>query len=112
MSALKSLNAALRFVLELLVLAALAYSGLNSSLSGPYRIALSILGPVAAAAIWGTLGAPHAAHRRHGLQLALVEAVVFGSAPVALWSVGRKDWAIAFIVVFVVNRGLMLIWNQ
>lgn len=112
MSLLKSLNAGLRFALELLVLAALAYSGLHSGFAGPYRIGLAILAPLAAAAIWGSLGAPHAAHRRHGFQLAMVELMVFGSAPAALWAVGRGEWAITFVIVFAVNRVLMVLWHQ
>ena len=103
---MKAANLGLRFVLELCLLAALAYVGLQVS------IALSVVLPLAAAALWGLFVAPRA---RFPLPLGAwigVQVALFGGAVAALIAVGSALLGILFGVVVAANLALVLFWHQ
>lgn len=103
---MKTANLGLRFVLELCLLAALAYVGLQVS------IVLSVVLPLAAAALWGLFVAPRA---RFPLPLGAwigVQVVLFGGAVAALIAVGSPLLGILFGVVVAANLALVLFWRQ
>ena len=60
MAVVKTVNAAVRFLLELCALAALGYWGFRSGGGPVTRIILAIGTPVLAAAAWAVFGAPGA----------------------------------------------------
>lgn len=103
------LNLALRFVLELTALAALAVWG-GSVGQGGMGVLLAVLAPALAAFAWAVFRAPgdppHAAHPRvrvPGPLRLLLEAVLFGLAVGAFASVGATAWAVTLAVVVVVH---------
>lgn len=109
---LKSANLGARFLLELCILAALAYWGFQVPAAVPLRVALGIAAPLLAAVVWGCFGAPKAPYALHGLALLALEVVVFGCAALALALADRPWLALAFAVVFLVNRALLAVWDQ
>jgi len=105
-------NLALRFALELGVLAALGYWGVRSGRSRAARMALGIGGPLVAALVWITLGAPGAPlELRDPLHL-LLELVFFGSAALSLGHAGRPGPAWSLAALAAANRALMYVWGQ
>jgi hypothetical protein len=42
----------------------------------------------------------------------VLEVVLFGAAAVALFAAGQRALAVAFALVFVLNRVLMYVWAQ
>ena len=107
----KSANLALRFLLELCALGALGYWGFMVGENGFVKILLGIGAPLLAAVVWGLFVSPKAAVPLE-LPLRLVpEALVFGSAIVALFATGHPVLAVALLVVAAVNRVLVLAWE-
>lgn len=98
---------AVRFVLELAMLAAFAYWGFNSSDTTMLNIVLGIAAPLAAAIVWGTFLAPR---RKTDLPIparVVIEFIVFGLAAVALWAADQPTWAIVVAVVAVAQRAVL-----
>lgn len=90
MTALASGNLALRFALELCMLAALAWAGYD--LGG---IVLAVVAPAVAATLWGLFVSPKAARYAGETVRALVEAAVFVAAAAGLIAAGRPALGIA-----------------
>ena len=112
MDALKSINLAVRFLLELCVLAAVGYWGFKTGSGWFLKILLGIGAPLLIAVIWGMFGAPKANMQFHGFMLLALEVVVFGSGVVALYATKNYSLAWAFAVIIVINRILMFVWGQ
>lgn len=74
---------ALRFLVELLALAAFAIGGWSLA-TGPLRFVLAIALPVIAAIVWGLWMAPKSSRRLHDPTRLVVEIVFFLAAGVAL----------------------------
>ena len=81
-------NHVLRFLLELALLASLAYGGYSVPAS-PWSYVLMLALPLAAAALWGTFVSPKALHPLLDPWRLVLELVLFGSAVVALATAGR-----------------------
>lgn len=99
---------ALRFALELALLAALAAAGLALRWPQPWPIVAAVLLPIAAAAAWGTWIAPKAPHRvddpgRIGLEL-----VMFSLGVVGLLVAGRPWLAATFGALVVAHLVAMI----
>lgn len=96
------LNLLLRFILELLGLAAMAYWRWNGH-DGILRVLLAVGVPLFAAVMWGTFRLPNdpgkAPRPVPGWVRLLLEMVFFGSAVVLLTAVGKTDWATVLGVV-------------
>lgn len=108
----KNLNLAVRFLLEIGVLAALGYWGVTLDRAGVVRLGAGLGVPLLAALVWACFGAPKAPFALEGLPLLALEVVVFGSALFALFLADRFGLAAAFLLIFLVNRALMGIWGQ
>jgi hypothetical protein len=110
-TAIKGANLALRFLLELCVLAAVAYWGSRVTTSTAVNVVTAIVAPLVIAVLWGALLAPNAARRlrppaRWGLEL-----LVLAAGVAALVAVGAPLLAAALAVVAVVNATLLRIWG-
>jgi hypothetical protein len=111
MNVVKVANLALRFVLELCALAALAYWGAQTDGPSYTRIGLAITAPLLAATLWGLFVSPKAPVDIPAVRW-VVELAVFGSAVVALAAAGNSGLAAALLVVYVFNRVLVSVWKQ
>ncbi len=103
---MKELNLGVRFLLELCLLAALAYAGLQ------VNVVLAILAPLAAAVVWGVLVSPKAPVSLSTAAWVAVQAVLFGAAVVGLVLAGNTVLGIAFAVAVIVNLALVLSWGR
>ncbi|MEI2618682.1 MAG: YrdB family protein [Thermomicrobiales bacterium] len=112
MGILKSSNLAIRFLLELCVLALVGYWGYRAGNSQTTRIGLAMLTTIVVAAIWTLFGAPKASFALSGPAHLLVEIAVFGSGVAALLATGHPGAAIALTAIIIVNRALMHVWRQ
>ena len=99
---------AIRFLVELLGLAGLAYWGATTPAETVPRIALGIGAPLALAVLWGLVMAPKARNplplRVRGLLGTALLVLVAGAVAAA----GQPGWGIAFAVVVVVDQALIL----
>jgi hypothetical protein len=112
MEMLKSANLAVRFLLEICVLVALGYWGFQTGAMWLGKVGLGLGAPLLAAVVWGVLGAPQSTYQRQGWLLLVVEVIVFGAGPAALAASGHPRLAWTFVLLYVLNRLLMLIWSQ
>jgi uncharacterized protein DUF2568 len=102
----KAANLGLRFLLELCLLAALAYVGLQVS------IVLAILLPVLVALIWGLFVSPKARFPVSSTWWIGIQIVLFGGAVVGLIVAGSTLLGVVFGVVVAANLALVLSWHQ
>jgi hypothetical protein len=105
--ALTAANLALRFVLELVALAALAYWGFHTGRTAIADVVLGLGAPLVAAVVWGAFAAPKSSRRLRGGALLAVQSAVFAAAAIALAAAGQPVLAIAFALVVVVNSVLL-----
>ncbi len=99
-------NEGLAFLLELLMLAGLAWWGAQAVSALVGRIVLAIATPALAAVLWGLLAAPRARIRLPLAGVLAVKVVLFGGAAVAVYSLGQPGLAIAFAAVALVNTAI------
>lgn len=109
---MKAANAGIRFLLELWVLAALAYWGFQTGKSQAARIALAAGTPAVAAAVWGTFVAPKAPLLLSEPFRLAASLAVFGLAAGALVAAGRRELGLAFAAVAALNTALIYAWGQ
>jgi hypothetical protein len=112
MNALKGINLAVRFLLELCMLASVGYWGFTTHSSWAMRILLGIGLPVLIATIWGVFMAPRSAHRLHGALFTIMDFILLGSGAVALYASGLVNLAWIYAAVLVISEILRLVWNQ
>jgi hypothetical protein len=110
--ALKTINLGVAFLLELAMLAAFAYWGLQTDASLPLRVVLGIGVPLLAALIWARFMAPKSARRLTGTRYLLLKFILFGLAAIALAVAGQSTLAVVFVVVAVINQLLLVVWKQ
>lgn len=112
MAILRIINMTIRFVLELCMLAVLAYGGFQLEGGWLLRVAVGVGAPLLAATIWGLLIAPKAKRRLADPWRFMVELGLFGLAAVALMGVGRPFLGIILLVVYLINRLLVVLWGE
>jgi hypothetical protein len=100
---MRTANLALRLLVELACLAALAVWGAGATSSTPVDILLAILAPLAAATAWGIWAAPRAAHRLTGARLTAFELSMLAVTCALLAVAGAPLLAVALAVVAVAN---------
>ncbi len=110
--ALKLVNLGITFLLELCMLAALAFAGLQVNGSLYLKIGLAIGAPLLAAVIWGRFMAPTAARRLTGTSYLLLKLILFAVAAIALAFAGQPTLAVIFAIVSVINQVLLIAWHQ
>lgn len=112
MTVLRGANLALRFFLELGMLAAFGYWGVQAASGSVMKVVLGVGAPLLAAVFWGTFLSPKAAiHLSQPARLGL-EVVVFGLAAIALVVSGQTGLALIFAALVVLNRLLMSWWGS
>ena len=112
LTTIKTANLALRFLLELCILAAFCDWGFQTGSGLIAKIGLGIGVPILAAIFWGTFMAPKAAVQVQDPLRLVLEVVIFGLAAVALYAAGHSSLAWALGLIFVINRALMYVWAQ
>jgi len=100
---LHAANEGLAFLLELVMLAGLAWWGSQAVAGLAGRIALAVLTPALAVVIWGLFAAPRARVQLPMAGVLAVKTIVFGGATVAVYAMGWHVPAIAFAIVAAVN---------
>ena len=109
---MKMANLAVRFLLELCALGALATWGWQASADIVVKVLLAVGAPLAAATAWGRWVAPRATGRLRDPARLGVEVAVFGAAAAGLLAIGARGWALALAVAYVVNVSLGFLWRQ
>ena len=109
---LKSINLGVAFLLELCMLAALAYWGFQTGGNLPLNIVLGIGAPLLAIVVWSQFMAPRAAKRLTGWPYLVLKSIIFGVAAIGLAVAGQSTLAIIFVVVAVINQILLTVWKQ
>jgi hypothetical protein len=102
----KAANLGVRFLLELCLLAALAYVGLQ------VNVVFAVVFPILAAVAWGMFVSPKA---RYSLSLGpwlSVQVVLFGVAVIGLVVAGSVWLGVVFGIAVAVNLALVLFWHQ
>jgi hypothetical protein len=112
MEIIKWVNLALRFSLELAALVALGYWGFHADRGTLAKVGLGLGAPLLAAVVWAVFGAPKSDHHLTGGWYILLEAVVFGSATIALAAARQTTLAAVFAVVVVVNAVLLRVLGE
>lgn len=109
----KSVNLALRFLLELCALAAVAYWGsrVSTSTARNVAVAVAVVAPLVVAAVWGGFLAPNAAGRVDPSGRWALELLVLAAGVAALLAVDAPLLAVALAVVAVVNATLLHLWG-
>ncbi|MFE3444091.1 YrdB family protein [Nocardia sp. NPDC059180] len=99
---------AVRLVLELAALTAFGVFGWRA-FDSPWKFALVVILPLAAATLWGTFAVPGDPSRGGEAPIAvsgqvrlLVELVVLFGGAAALWAAGLPRWALTFGAILVV----------
>ena len=111
MSALKGANLALRFLLELCALAAVAYWGSRVSSDSAVNVVAAIAAPLALAALWGTFLAPKASRRPEPTARWLLELVVLGVAVAALATESQIALTVILAATALTNAVLLHVWR-
>ncbi len=108
----KLLNLLVRFLLELGILAAVGHWGFSIRPEWWSKLAFGIGAPLLIAILWGVFGAPKAVYPLSGVVRFLFELLIFGAAPVALFATGQVTIAWLFVLIYLVNKGLIVFWQQ
>jgi hypothetical protein len=112
MDALKMLNAAVRFLLELCMLTAVGYWGFKTQSSWLMKILFGIGLPILIAVLWGMFIAPKAVYPLKGASYLTLELVLLASGSFALFASGKPSLAWAYTIVLIVNKILLVVWKQ
>ncbi|NOV01651.1 YrdB family protein [Paenibacillus planticolens] len=112
MNVLQAANLGIRFLLELCLLASLGYWGFHGDKSTLLKIVLGIGTPLVATVIWGLFLSPKASIPMAQPIPFILELAVFAIAIIALYSAGKPSLAVAFMLIYIVNRTLIYLWHQ
>jgi hypothetical protein len=109
---LKGINLLARFLLELCMLAAVAYWGFKTNSGWAMKIILGIGMPLLLAVFWGLFIAPKATHPLRGISRELLELVLLGSGALALFASRRVDLGCVYTAILAINKVLLVGWKQ
>lgn len=112
MAVVLALNLGIRFLLELCILGAVGYWGFTTHATWLAKVGWGIGAPLFIAVLWGVFGAPKAIVPLQGVALLLFELIIFGAAPVALVAAHQPTLAAAFVVVYMLNKIFLFVWQQ
>jgi len=105
-------NAALAFLLELALLAAMVTFAVRLEAPVAVRVLLAVLLPGIVIAVWGLLVAPRAPRRLAVRPRFLLQVVLFGLGALALAAAGLPVLAVVFAVVVAAHLVLRLVLRQ
>lgn len=108
---MKHANIAVRFLLELLALAALGYWGGTVKFGITVRVTLATALPLVSALFWGAFISPRARVTLPPAVRLLLSLVVFACATGALIDRNQLTLAVLFMTVAVINTMLLLVWS-
>ncbi|MRH87263.1 DUF2568 domain-containing protein [Nocardia sp. SYP-A9097] len=100
------LNLTLAFVLELVAVGVIGYWASRAGRSSMTRILFGVGAAVAVMVLWGMFAAPQASFSVPVLAV-LTKLVVFGTATLAWWRLGRRALAVAFPLLVIVNLAVI-----
>lgn len=106
MNALRALNLALKFVLELAAMAAFAIWGASAD-GAVLAVLLAVITPALAIALWGIFAAPRSPRRLPTRARIPFELTVFALAALALLASGHETVAIIFAATAAINAALL-----
>ena len=112
MDALKMMNLALRFLLELCMLAAVAFWGFKTQNNWLMKIFLGIGLPVLIATLWGMFLAPKATRPLSGVSFLSLEMILFATGALALFASGKPTLGWVYTVAVIVNKILLTVWKS
>jgi uncharacterized protein DUF2568 len=104
-------NDGLRFMLEMVLLASLAYWGFSQH-AGAVQWLLGLGAPLLVAAVWGRFIAPKASHPTTDPARLLLEVVVFAAGVAALFAADRTALAVVFAALVLVHLSLTFALEQ
>ena len=111
MDALKLLNVAVRFLLELCLLAAVGYWGFKTHSGWLLKILFGIGLPVLIAVLWGMFIAPKAIRPLSGISYLILELTLLASGSVALFASGKSTLGWVYTITLIVNKILLIVWK-
>jgi Protein of unknown function (DUF2568). len=109
---LKNANLALTFFMELAILAAFGYWGIQTGQGILLKIVLGIGAPAIFVVIWSLFGAPKSVWPLQDLQLLTLRGVLSGIAVIALLTTSHRTLGITFALVTILNIVLLYVWEQ
>lgn len=112
MVGLKTLNLAVRFLLELFMLVAVGYWGFKTHSGWTIRILLGIGLPILLILIWSLFVAPKAVYPLRGMPHMALSLILLGSGAVALFASGKANLGWAYAIILIVNQVLLIVWEQ
>ncbi|MWC30183.1 YrdB family protein [Paenibacillus sp. MMS18-CY102] len=112
MAILLILNLGLTFILELCAVAALGYWGFQAGSNLPLRLILGLGAPTLMVLVWGTYLSPKASIPVEGAWKALMIAIVFALAALALYAAGHPTIAVWFFAIFLLNYMINVLAGQ
>lgn len=105
-------NLALRFILEVLGIAALAYAGFQVPGNGLIRAVVTIGAPLVFVVFWALVVAPNTANGLSQAQKDVIGTVLLVVAAIALGFAGQLGLAVAFGIVVLVNAVLLFLIGE
>lgn len=112
MVVLRIANLALAFVLELVLLAALALRGFSLDAGLAVRVLAGVGAPLAVAGLWGAFLAPRSSRRLPMPWVVLAKLALFLVGAAALVGSGHPVLALLLAATAGVNLGLAVLWRQ
>ncbi|WP_221621481.1 YrdB family protein [Paenibacillus rhizophilus] len=109
---LQMLNLSLRFLLEIVVLIVYGFWGYRLGGSTWSRTLFCLGLPLFAAVVWAMLGAPRASYALPAPLHLLLEILMFGTPIVLLILMNRPGQAAVYGIAALVNKLLLVVWNQ
>lgn len=109
---MKAANLGVLFLIELGVLAAVAYWGFT--LDAPTALAwlAGLAAPAVLITLWALFGSPKATYRGRGAARFGFELLWFGAGVVALLLAGAWTWAAVLALFCVASKTLAAVWDQ
>jgi hypothetical protein len=112
MDRIKMFNLSVRFLLEIALIVIFGYWGFKTGSSTLMKIVLGIGAPILFAVVWGAFLAPKSSLRLHEPWLFLLEIFVIGLAAWSLYQTSRTLMPITFVIIYMINKMLLVIWKQ
>lgn len=106
------LNLVLRFLLEICVLMALGYWGIQTGKGMFFKLLLGVGAPALFVVLWSMFGSPKATFTLGGISYFMFEFVIFSLAVIALYATGQTKLANIFAILIIINQILLSVFNQ